>query len=351
MTRQIEIEKIFDHSADRPLIDVRTPAEFAKGHIPGAFNLPLFTDEERAVVGTAYKQESPEEALLKGLDFVGPKMRAFVERTEQIAKDRKVVIHCWRGGRRSESMGWLLQLAGFDVWTIKGGYKAYRNHILRSFEEPSLPLIVLGGYTGSGKTDVLKALASRGEQVIDLEGLANHKGSAFGALGEDGQPSVEQFENNLYEAFRACDPGRRVWVEDESQSIGRVYIPVGFWRQMRQSPVFFLDIPREERIRYLIESYARFPKEELAMSFTRIRKRLGGQHLQSALAAVDAGDAAGAAEIGLQYYDKAYRFGLSKRNRDQIHPFEIARINPEKIADRLLQFVRQDAFLKTLDVR
>lgn len=351
MARQIEIEEIFDHLAERPLIDVRTPAEFAKGHIPGAHNLPLFTNEERAVVGTAYKQESPEEALLRGLEFVGPKMRSFVEQSGQISGERQVVVHCWRGGRRSESMGWLLKLAGFDVLTVRGGYKAYRNYILQSFEKRTLPLIVLGGYTGSGKTEVLKALAARGEQVIDLEGLARHKGSAFGALGEAGQPSVEQFENDLYEAFRAIDPGRRVWVEDESQSIGRVYIPLGFWRQMRRAPVFFLDIPRPERVRYLVESYAQFPKEQLAGSFTRIQKRLGGRHLQVALAAMDAGDFAKAAEIGLQYYDKAYRFGLNKRGGDQIHHFEVVKINPEKVADRLLQFVRQGTFSRTLDVR
>ena len=341
MAKKIEIEGLFENLGKRSLIDVRTPAEFARGHIPGALNLPLFTNEERAVVGTAYKQESPEKALLIGLDFVGPKMRSLIEQANLIASSRKLIVHCWRGGRRSESMGWLLSLAGFDVMTIKGGYKAYRNYVLNSFVERSLPLIVLGGYTGSGKTEILKALATRGEQIIDLEGLAHHKGSSFGALGEAHQPFVEQFENDLFEAFRNIDPKRRVWIEDESQSIGRVYIPRGFWKQMRQALLLILDIPKQERIQYLVKSYAQFSEESLVEAFVRIRKRLGGQHIKTALSAIETKDYAKATDIALKYYDKAYLFGVKKRADCQKKHLEVSKIEPEDIADKLLRFMNE----------
>lgn len=339
MSKQIEIERLFAGGEERPLIDVRTPAEFAKGHIPGAVNLPLFSNEERAVVGTAYKQESPEVALLKGLDFVGPKMRSFVEQARAIAPEKKLTVHCWRGGRRSESMGWLLNLAGFDIQTVKGGYKAYRNHILRAFADRKLRIRILGGYTGSGKTEVLKALADRGEQVIDLEGLARHKGSAFGALGEAPQPSVEQFENDLYEVFRQIDPVRPVWVEDESQSIGRVYIPLGFWRQMRSAKLIVLQLPKEERVRYLVQTYAQYPPEQLVEAYGRIQKRLGGQHVKTAVAALRKGDFETAAAVALRYYDKTYRFGLENRAEEQRIYIELPKLEPGRIAERLLTFV------------
>lgn len=341
MTKQIDVDSLFDHWNQRTLIDVRTPAEFVKGHIPGANNLPLFSDEERVVVGTTYKQQSPEEALLKGLEFVGPKMRFFIERVKQITGNKQLIIHCWRGGRRSESMGWLLNLAGFEVMILKGGYKAYRNYILNFFASKPLQIVVLGGYTGSGKTAVLRALAQRGEQVIDLERLAHHKGSTFGALGEGFQPTVEQFENDLFSSLNDLDHSRRIWVEDESQSIGRVYIPVDFWMRMREAPIMVIDIPKSERIRYLVDEYAGFSEENLAEAFTRIKKRLGGQHLQDALDALKNKDFSKAVSIGLTYYDKAYLFGLNKRSSEQIFHFETSDIDPERIADQLLQFANR----------
>ena len=208
--KRITAEEIFQLEPDRMLLDVRTPAEFAQGHVPGAQNLPLFSDEERAEVGTLYKQVNPERAFLRGLDLAGAKMSWYVREAMRLAPNRKVAVHCWRGGQRSGSLATLLSFAGFDVQVVQGGYKAYRTHVLEQFALRKSKFVVLGGKTGSGKTEILKQLASLGEQVIDLEALANHKGSAFGALGEEPQPRVEQFENNLFAILKKMDHQRRI---------------------------------------------------------------------------------------------------------------------------------------------
>ncbi|MFN7118239.1 MAG: tRNA 2-selenouridine(34) synthase MnmH [Saprospiraceae bacterium] len=337
----IEVEQLFEIQHNRILFDVRTPAEFAQGHIPGALNLPLFSNEERAVVGTIYKQQSPELALLKGLEFAGAKMRWYVEEAQRISKSKEIAVHCWRGGKRSESMGWLLHQAGFDVMIVKGGYKNYRNFIHSYLAEQKAPFIILGGYTGSGKTEILHELIKSGEQVLDLEAIAHHKGSAFGALGEVPQPSVEQFENNLFEAYYKLNKNRRIWIEDESKAIGRVYIPDGFWRQMTHAPHIKLEIPLQARIQHLVDIYANYPKAYLVESFTKIKKRLGGLHLNQALEALERNDFAEAARIGLVYYDKTYEYCLQNKTDATIFPFIAEHFDPKKIAADLIEFAAQ----------
>lgn len=289
-----------------PLLDVRTPAEYEKGHVPKAVNFPLFSNEERTVVGTLYKQVSKEKAYLEGLEIVGPKMRQFVEQAKALAPNSKVLIHCWRGGQRSSSMGWLLGQAGFEVGVLVGGYKAYRKHVRERLAQIDLPLIVLGGRTGAGKTDVLKALQQLGEQVVDLEGLANHKGSAFGGLGEAAQPSIEHFENTLLARIMELYPQKRIWIENESRAIGRVYLPDGVLDNLQRAPMIDLQVPMEQRVQRLVEVYAGHDKAELGEAFGRIKKRLGGQRHKDALAALQGKDYAEAARIALTYYDKAY---------------------------------------------
>jgi tRNA 2-selenouridine synthase len=346
MVTKIQIEALWQHLEDKVLLDVRSPAEFEKGHIPGAVSFPLFSNEERAEVGTIYKQENPEAAMLVGLDFVGKKMRYFVEAAGKIARRKKVVVHCWRGGKRSGSIAWLLDMAGFEVDVLEGGYKAYRTFLLAKFANEYPEMIILGGYTGSAKTEILLALREKGEQFLDLEGIANHKGSAFGSLGKDDQPSVEQFENNLFEAFSKIDTTKHFWVEDESKSIGRVYVPQFFWATMRKMPVIFLQRPIELRIKHLVKGYACYSSSELGESFEKIQKRLGGQHLKSALQFLEEKNYAGAARIALKYYDKAYANALNNRRETcELIPFETREENPEIIAEHLIKFV-EDGFVK-----
>jgi tRNA 2-selenouridine synthase len=343
MVEQIDIVQSMENLAGSILLDVRTPAEFEKGHIPGAVNFPLFSNEERAQVGTIYKKENPRAALLKGLDFVGGKMSHFIKKAEQIAPEKKVTLHCWRGGKRSGSMAWLLDMAGFEVKVITGGYKAYRQLIHAWFAKEFDNMIILGGFTGSAKTEILHELQKQGEQFLDLEGIAHHKGSAFGALGQEAQPHVEQFENNLYDAFQNIDISKRFWVEDESRSIGRVYVPQHFWNTMRKRPVIFLQRQLDHRVEHLVNGYAFFSPKELALSFEKIQKRLGGQHLKAALSALERKDYHLAAKIALKYYDKAYTKGLERRSETcEVIPFETMEPATETIAKHLIEFVNNE---------
>ena len=301
-----------------PLIDVRSPGEFARGHIPGAHPLPLFNNAERAVVGTLYKQTGRDAAVLEGLRIVGPKLAGIVEQARALAPDGRIAVHCWRGGERSGSVAWLLDKAGFaEVLTLKGGYKAFRNHVLQSFH--AVPeLWVLGGFTGTGKTETLQHLAELDEQVIDLERLAHHKGSSFGGLGQAPQPTQEHFENMLWEALRSMDPGRALWVEDESHMIGRNKLPDAFFAALRGARLFFADMPLEDRVERLVKDYGAYPKEQLGEAVQRIARRIGPQHAKAALAALDQGDLHTVARITLGYYDKTYAHGLSKRDATRV---------------------------------
>lgn len=319
------------------LLDVRSPSEYAQGHIPEAVNFPLFSDEERAQVGTAYKQQGKKAALLLGLQLVGPKMAGFVEQATALAQDRDLAVHCWRGGQRSQSMAWLFRQAGFRVQVLEGGYKKYRNFVLEAFEKWPLPLIVLGGKTGVGKSKVLRALRQMGEQIIDLEALAHHKGSAFGSIGEAPQPSSEQFENNLFDAMAGLDLRRRIWVENESQSIGKVFLPLSFWRQMKQAPLYNISVPQDARIQNLIDDYAGVASSELEAAFARIEKKLGGQHLKTALEALAQKNFAAAAAIALKYYDKTYAYGLDHNPSPEIHLLDFDSADPQRIAEHCLQ--------------
>ncbi|GAB3858742.1 tRNA 2-selenouridine(34) synthase MnmH [Hymenobacter terrigena] len=296
-----------------PILDVRAPIEFAQGHVPGALNLPLFTDEERARIGTAYKQVSQERAVHLGLEFFGPKMSGMVKQAQKLVPSKEVRLHCWRGGMRSGAVLWLLELAGFKVHLLDHGYKDYRRAVLASFAEPR-QWRVLGGLTGSGKTDVLHQLAATpGQHVLDLEGLAHHKGSAFGSIGQPAQPTQEQFENNLAAALARLPTDAPIWVEDESRQIGRLTIPAALFAQLHAAPRFVLEVPRAARVAKLAAEYGAEDPAELAAAIERLQKRLGGLATKQALAAVAAGDFPLMVELVLDYYDKTYTYGLSPR--------------------------------------
>jgi tRNA 2-selenouridine synthase len=324
---------------DRVMIDVRSPGEYLQGHIPGALSFPLFNDVERAEVGTMYKQVGKEEAMELGLRIVGPKMADFVKQAKVLAPHRRLAVHCWRGGQRSGSMAWLFRQAGFDVVTLEGGYKSYRHAVLEGLTDIGLKLIVLGGRTGSGKTKILHALSALGEQIIDLEGLAHHKGSAFGFIGEAPQPTVEQFENELFEVGFPLKSSGRVWVENESRSIGRIYIPEGFWSRMRIAPLVIVEIPDDARISNLLADYVLTDRTELETAFQKIARKLGGQHLKTALEALQIADFTTAAQVALAYYDKTYQYGMESSISTEIRKLTFEHGNAMEIARSLAQLV------------
>jgi tRNA 2-selenouridine synthase len=311
---RIDIESFLQLAKEHPVLDVRSPGEFNHAHIPGAISFPLFNDEERKIVGTTYKQQSREDAIKVGLDFFGPTMKDRIITAEKIAKGNKTfLVHCWRGGMRSGAIAWLLDLYGFKVYTLVGGYKAYRNWALSLFKK-EFPISIIGGYTGSGKTELLQALEKSGEQVIDLETIASHKGSAFGSIGMPVQPGQEQFENNLaMQLVRlAADPST-IWMEDESQRIGLVNIPGDLWNTMRRSKVYFLDIPFEKRLEHIVEEYGVLDAQKLIDAIDRITKKLGHLQAQQAKNFLAEGNIKASFEILLRYYDKFYEKSLHNR--------------------------------------
>lgn len=312
MIHKIPIEQFIQLSKTFPVFDVRTNSEFIKGHIPEAYNLPLFTDEERAIVGTIYNKQGREKAILQGLDFVGPRMRSMVEAIEKKTSSRSVLIHCWRGGMRSGSVAWLVDFFGYEIFTLDGGYKSFRNHVIRQFEK-KYPFVVIGGRTGSGKTKILHELKANHQQVIDLEGLGNHKGSAFGAIGQPEQPRQEHFENMLGTELSKLDLSRPIFIEDESRKVGGLQIPNPIWEQLRNSPIVLLDVPVEYRINYLVAEYGTKDLTELGKSILRIRENLGGANAKLAMDFLGQNDLENCCKILLDYYDKTYDYGLSIR--------------------------------------
>lgn len=339
MPTAVNIDEFLELARVHPVLDVRTPAEFETGHIPGAYNIPLFTNEERVTVGTLYKREGKQPAILKGLEFIGPRMKQLIKSATAISKEGIFLMHCWRGGMRSGSVAWLLELYGYKVYTLRGGYKWWRKFVFAKFAEER-KLVVIGGRTGAGKTEILHALAQKGEQVLDLEYIAAHKGSSFGALGERKPPTQEQFQNELTYSLMKLDASRTIWVEDESRMVGSKVIPDALWEQMRSSKVFYIDIPFSERAKYLTELYGKFGREELKAAIERIRKRLGGLETQNALTAIDNGELQKACEISLAYYDKAYDHGLSQRDPANIIRMPFDTLDTAHIADEI---IRQNA--------
>jgi tRNA 2-selenouridine synthase len=337
MTQIISVDFYFKNLNNIPIIDVRSPGEFAKGHIPNAHNIELFTDEERAVVGTAYKKESKERAIAIGYEFVQPKLKNFISMSLEVAPQKKVVIHCWRGGMRSNAFANYLFENGFkEVYLLEKGYKAFRNHVLDFFDQ-SFNLNILGGFTGAGKTEVLHSLKNKGQQVIDLEGLANHRGSAFGGIDLPPQPTTEQFENNFFLALHSLNIHLPIWVEDESKSIGKVSIPNAFYYKMMEMPVYFLEVPFQERTNHLVTTYACLSHNKLADAISKITKRLGNDKAKLALEALEAKNYNKVVEMVLFYYDKYYLKGLEKRDPSTILKFEVSSVNPEETASFLIK--------------
>ena len=343
MPQTLPAQLFLDIDDHVPTIDVRSPSEFDAGHISGAINVPLFDDQQRAQIGIAYKERGSEEAVVDGLEIVGPKMAGFVrsvkkildQRSEAPADDRRVRVHCWRGGMRSQSFAWLMGQASLEPLVLEGGYKSFRNLVLQTFHQQH-NLMVLSGLTGAGKTKYLHLMRDQGEQVIDLEGLAVHRGSAFGGVGLGDQPTTESFENQLFDQLTKQDNSKRIWVEDEGNRIGSVNVPGDFYQQIRYAPAVFIDASIERRLDHLLEVYGDLDLSGLAYSVEKIKKRLGGQHVTAALEALEKQDFRTAARIVLKYYDKTYMKAVEKMPRDLMTEFSAGGLDDQAVVKKIL---------------
>lgn len=301
-------------AAPGPLLDVRSPGEYHQGHIAGAIAFPLFRDGERAQVGLCYKQQGRDAAVELGFDLAGPRCGELIRAAKALAPDRRLRLHCWRGGMRSGGMAWILEMAGFQVTLLAGGYKAYRRWVHQVLATPK-PLVVLGGMTGTAKTLILRELAALGEPILDLEALANHRGSSFGGLGLPPQPSTEQYENRIADQWVELGSDRPIWIEAESRRVGTCRIPDALFLAMEAAPTLELGRSLEERLDLLVDLYGHADRQDLIAATQRIGKRLGGQRTQAAIAAIAEGDLRSACAIILDYYDRAYRYDLARRQK------------------------------------
>jgi tRNA 2-selenouridine synthase len=335
----IEIPEFLSLRKNLPVVDVRSEKEFEEGHVLGAVNIPILNNAERIAVGTDYKKKGQLEAIKTGFRLVGPRIIDLVTEAEKIAPDREMLVHCWRGGMRSENFCHFTGMARLRTHQLKGGYKAYRKAALDSFKSP-FKFVVIGGSTGSGKSDVLRALAKKGEQIIDLEKLANHKGSVFGGLMMPPQPTTEQFQNNLFEEILRLDLSRRIWIEDESIAVGKIFLPEDLWKKMSISPVVEMNVEKAIRIQRLVSEYGPADKNQFLSGIEKITKKLGGQNFTSAKQTLLQGAIASTIEILLTYYDKAYATGMSKKQNRILHRMVWNGQDVSGFADELLEAVR-----------
>ncbi len=324
------VERLFS----RTLIDVRSPCEFNHGHIPTALNLPLFTDEERKIVGTTYKQSGKRTAIEEGLKLIN--LHKMVQRVRQLELPSSFDIYCARGGMRSSSIAWLLELLGYEPFVVEGGYKSFRKWALEQFAQP-YSLLILGGETGSGKTKIIKALEKRGENIIDLEHLAAHRGSVFGSLGQ--QPTQEQFENELaLQLFQKKD--KEILVENESQRIGRLSIPGSLFEQMKCAPAFVLQVPQEKRLQECLDEYLALGSQKLSAAVLCLKKRLGSLETKRALEALEQNNFHECCRILLRYYDKKYHYGMTQRDPKILTTLPSALVADDTIINKIQNYLQ-----------
>ncbi|MEI6206594.1 MAG: tRNA 2-selenouridine(34) synthase MnmH [Desulfuromonadales bacterium] len=292
------------------IIDVRTPLEFDEDHLPGAFNVPILTNEERVEIGTIYKQQGAQPARMRGLELTCSRFARMTSEAINHAAGRPILVYCWRGGLRSLSMAILLETCGYPVKQLRGGYKAFRNQIISYFDsfDPPAPLIVLHGMTGSGKTTFINGLDHQLWFTVDLEGLACHRGSAFGSLGLGEQPSQKRFDTLLWDLLRKAPSNKPIILEGESRRIGNITLPGRLYDVMTGSFKIWCSASLDTRVNRLTQEYARQDyRKPIAAALERIRKKLGGSHYAELKVMLDQWDVAGITRGLIQhYYDKLY---------------------------------------------
>lgn len=335
MVKSIPWEEFLNLRSGLPIVDARSQGEFHEGHIPSAINIPLLNNEERVQVGTTYRQAGKRQAIKKGFELVGPRLNEIVDAAERVALGRELLVHCWRGGMRSSNFADFVAMAGIKSRVLQGGYKTYRTQALEKFKSP-LKLVLISGSTGSGKSEVLRALKLTGQQIIDLEALANHKGSAFGGLMMPPQPTTEQFENLLFEELLRFDLSKPIWVEDESIAVGKIFLPGEFWKTMRGSPVAMLSVDKPTRVQRLVNEYGPANQDEFLQAMIKITKKLGGQNFKIASEKLEENQMHDVMEILLTYYDKAYNSSMQKRSPEKIGEVAWNGEDPSKAAAGLI---------------
>ncbi|HAU30565.1 TPA: tRNA 2-selenouridine(34) synthase MnmH [Candidatus Dependentiae bacterium] len=324
-----------------PLIDVRSPAEYEHAHIPNALSIPLFSDQERAIIGTLYKQEGKEAAVRAGLEIVAPHMLSFIDQLRKYTDKKEVVVHCWRGGMRSHAVAMLFSFAGYKTYQIAGGYKAIKQELRQHATNTNYRCILIGGKTGSGKTALLEELTRQGKQVINLEQLAAHKGSAYGQLGQAAQPSQEQFNLSLFWQLYQYNPQKTIWFEHEGRRIGSLHIPQELVTHLEHSPVVYINIPRAERIERIIAEYGTFTKKELIASTHQLEQRLGNQKMQEICVAIEKDNLPIAVEKLLDHYDASYEFATQRNATNHFTQIDLPSTNLKDRAQALIDLAQR----------
>lgn len=299
----------------RPLfIDLRSPLEYEEAHIPGAINLPILENEERALVGTVYKKESPDVAVDKGFELAAPKLPELYKKIRELGKENDVVLYCWRGGMRSHSLSQVLSILGTGHYRLIGGYKAFRRHVNDFFDQPlKQKIILLNGLTGVGKTELLQKLDNEGFPVVDLEGLAKNRGSVFGSIGYNKQPTQKQFDGLLFSQCNKYRDFKALAVECESRRIGSIILPASFFKAMQEGLKLLIYDSMENRITRLIgtytESYSSNYEEQIIAALDRLKQRLGQERINALKEQLKEGNYRDVVyHLLVDYYDPMYRY-------------------------------------------
>ena len=329
------IDSITDWRSVQPdmIIDVRSPAEFAEDHIPGAVNMPVFSNQQRAEIGTLYKQASAFAARRKGAGMVARNIAAHLENLLQDkGPDFRPLIYCWRGGQRSAALARICSEIGWRSWLLTGGYKTYRRQVLADLQKlpPGLRLTLIAGPTGTGKTRLLAALAKSGAQILDLEALASHRGSLLGALPDQPQPSQKGFESRLAHALHQLDPARPVFLEAESSRIGGVQIPTRLWSEMLQAGAVELTASLSARTAFLLTDYAFLLQDPARFQplISGMRQRHGAEQTGHWQELLDKGDFPALAEALITaHYDPAYKTAAKRHQRQLLLSLHLDRLD------------------------
>lgn len=309
----VDIETALKRRADGALlVDVRTALEFNEASIPGAVNVPILNDAERVEIGTLYKEQGSDIARIRGVELVAPKIPQLIQtiNTLRTNQRRPIIIFCWRGGLRSRAMTAFLQLAGFPAFQLRGGHKAFRRHVVDFFDHGEWGrMLVLRGLTGVGKTRVLQQLSQQDQPVIDLEGLANHRGSAFGGVGLGQQPGQKQFESLLWDALQSVPKGSWALTEGESRHIGKIILPARFFQSLQIERTLWLETELEKRIQIILEDYtvSELAEETFIQPIQSLQRRLGITEVENMLELLRQKNWHElVSELMLKYYDPLY---------------------------------------------